>query len=223
MKKLVTLVMVGILLLSTGCNNKKEVEELQEKIETLESENQQLIDDKQEMANTIVELETEIDDLKNDNSDIKEKLEALEQTLKDIPKTITGEDTEFEIGDTLVFSKCIVKVTDISIVKTEKGDPCLKMVYDVTNTDTKDAIPMFMFFKDSYQDERKVESDAILLSDDVDFNTETVPIKLDETLTDVEVALPIKDMNKPLTIKLTGLLDFGGNFAYTIDDLNNLK
>ncbi len=128
-----------------------------------------------------------------------------------------------EIGKSITLGKYEVTIKDFSITESYDGKPCLKIVYDWANNSDKAVAPFVTVSFKGFQN--GVETDSLMLmAKDVDLGISQKEVKPGATISDVEYAIGIEDMNQPLEIELYESFSLRNNkYIYTIDDLNNLE
>lgn len=133
------------------------------------------------------------------------------------------EDDKFtiEIGKKLEFKKFTVEITGYKIIKTYNGKEALKIIYDFTNTSDEEASANFSLKFNAYQD--GVETDNVLLADDLNRSTGNKKAKPGACVKNCEDAVGIDDMSKPLRLELSKWISIG-KAPYTGEiDLSKIK
>ncbi len=134
-----------------------------------------------------------------------------------------GSDSPFELGVPVTLGKYEVTVKELSLTQDYEGKPALKIVFDWTNNGDEARAPIWSVSFTGFQDGIETES-SVLFADGVDSSVTMKEVKPGATLTDVQMAIGITDLMKPLSLELSELISFGEEpYTLVIPDLNTLN
>lgn len=131
-----------------------------------------------------------------------------------------AQSSTFELGKPIQLGDYTISIKSFELIKDYDENPALKYVYDWTNGSSESEMPFMTFNLTGYQD--GVETDDVFMADDVDLSIGQKNVKSGATLTDIEGAVGIADMSKPLELELTEVFSLDSVcFTHIIEDVNN--
>lgn len=130
-------------------------------------------------------------------------------------------DQKLELGKTLKVGKFDVTVQKYELAKDYEGKDALVIYYDWKNNSDEATAPYLSINFKGFQD--GVETDSTPIIESVDYGIGQKDVKAGAELKDIQAAVSISDMSKPLELELDELITFTSNPYTATIDLSTLQ
>lgn len=195
MKKLLALILAGMLVLSACGDSTTDTTETTPVTETESTETT----DVEETEETTTEETT---------------AEETQETVEETPEVAS--DNTIEIGKPMTIGAYEMTIKSFELVEDMSGLPGIKVVYDWTNNSEETIAPFMSYYFQGFQNGVATQDEHIFDSDVVDLGSEQNDARPGATVTDAETVIPLNDANQEVELELKESMTFVDTGTYTV-------